>query len=191
VRASVVGAPANFSTFSGITGGTNGLLLDKGDAQGSGIAAAFDTLAQTILDAAPDDPPIEVQVGTGGASEDRIPLGLPTDATSAGLGLSALSVRTAEEARDALGRIDGALEALATLRARLGAVENRLSMTTRRQDGASEAVTAAEGRILDADVARETARAARAELMRNAAAGILARAGTLRAGVVGRLLAPP
>jgi len=191
VRASVVGDPANFAEFAGITGGTNGLLLDKGDAQGAGIAAAFDTLAQTVLDAAPNDPPIEVQVGTDGTDHDRVPLGLPADATSAGLGLAGLSVRTAEEARDALGRIDGALDTLASLRARLGAVANRLSTTTRRQDDADEALAASAGRVLDADVARETARAARAELMRSAAAGMLVRAGTLRASVIGRLLAPP
>ncbi|MGY1710864.1 flagellin [Geodermatophilus sp. SYSU D00758] len=75
-----------------------------------------------------------------------------------------------------LRAVDLALGRVATLRAELGAVDNRLSSRITRLAVAAENALAAEARIRDADVAAESAALARGQLLAEVGTAVLAQA---------------
>ena len=77
---------------------------------------------------------------------------------------------------EAIGVIDDALDLVNSLRARLGAVQNRLESTIRSMEISHENLSASESRIRDADVAKETAELTRAQILVQAGTAVLAQA---------------
>lgn len=100
-----------------------------------------------------------------------------TDTTT--LGINAMDLSTSGGAQTALGTIDTAIDALSTSRASLGAAQNRLSVTIDNLRTEEENLTAANSRIKDVDVARETAALTRGQIMSQAGAAMLAQANQL------------
>ncbi len=100
-----------------------------------------------------------------------------TDATT--LGVNAMDFSTAAGASTALGTIDTAIDALSTSRAGLGASQNRLAVTVQNLRAEEENLTAANSRIRDVDVARETAALTKGQIMSQAGAAMLAQANQL------------
>lgn len=100
-----------------------------------------------------------------------------TDATT--LGVNAMDLSTAAGASAALGTIDTAIDTLSTNRATLGASQNRLSVTVQNLRSEEENLTAANSRIEDVDVARETAALTKNQIMSQAGAAMLAQANQL------------
>ena len=100
-----------------------------------------------------------------------------TDTTT--LGVNAMDFTSAAGAQTALGLIDTAIAGLSTNRANLGAMQNRLEVTVSNLRVEEENLTAANGRIRDVDVARETAALTRNQIMSQAGTAMLAQANQL------------
>lgn len=80
------------------------------------------------------------------------------------------------KAQNMLGVVDDALERVSTLRAKLGAMQNRMESTIRNLSITSENTSASESRIRDADMAKETAALTRSQILVQAGTAILAQA---------------
>ena len=87
-----------------------------------------------------------------------------------------LSVESLANANNAINRIDDALNKVAINRSELGAVQNRLDSTISNLQNASENFSAANGRILDADFAKETADMSKQQILMQAGVAMLAQA---------------
>ena len=75
-----------------------------------------------------------------------------------------------------IGNADGTLGMVTSVRATLGAYQNRLEYTMRSLDNASENLSAAESRIRDADMAREMMRITKSNILQQASVSMLAQA---------------
>jgi flagellin len=93
--------------------------------------------------------------------------------------LSTTNISTVAGANDAIAVIDGALSQVNTLRATLGAVQNRFTATAASLQTSSENINAARSRILDADFAAETAALTRNQILQQAGIAMLAQANSL------------
>ncbi len=96
-----------------------------------------------------------------------------------GLGVDAMDFTSAAGAQAALATIDTAIALLSTNRADLGAAQNRLEVTVSNLRVEEENLTAANSRIKDVDVARETATLTRNQIMSQAGTAMLAQANQL------------
>lgn len=104
------------------------------------------------------------------------------DMTAKALRLEAINiVGTNDEdsrvlAQNAIGVVDQALDRINALRARLGALQNRLESTIRSMQISQENLMASESRIRDADVAKETTNLTKAQILVQAGTAVLAQA---------------
>lgn len=87
-----------------------------------------------------------------------------------------ISVATRVEATITIGSVDAALMDVDTIRAGLGAVQNRFESTIANLNNVSENLSAARSRIQDADIALETAAMTKASILQQAGVSILAQA---------------
>lgn len=121
---------------------------------------------------------LDFQVGTGNdPTLDR--LGIDTtasDASLAALGIAAESVATKEGAQTSLKRLDDALVRVNGIRANLGAVQNRLTSTINNLEISDENLSAANSRIRDVDVAKETAEMAKNNILVQSGVSVLSQA---------------
>ena len=90
--------------------------------------------------------------------------------------VSNVDLRTQTGASAALAIIDGAIEKVSSMRADLGAIENRLDHTVSNLMNISENTESARSRIQDADFAAESAKLAKAQVLKQAGVGMLAQA---------------
>ena len=79
----------------------------------------------------------------------------------------------------AISTIGRALDAISSLRADFGAVQNRLESAVRNMENVVENQSAARSRVLDADFARETANLTRTQILQQAGVAMLAQANQL------------
>jgi flagellin len=93
--------------------------------------------------------------------------------------LSAVDITTVAGANAAISVLDGALDQVSTIRADLGAIQNRFESTISNLSTTSENLSAARGRIVDADFAAETAALTRAQILQQAGVSIVAQANSL------------
>lgn len=98
--------------------------------------------------------------------------------------VSSIDVGTQAGANSAISIIDGALDQVNTVRAQLGAVQNRFSSTISNIANNIENLQASRSRILDADFATETAKLTRAQILQQAGIAILAQANSLPQNVL-------
>jgi flagellin len=140
---------ANASNF-------NGIALLNGSLSAAGVTFQIGSYNVTANDQ------ITVQIGSAKAND----LGLT----------NAVTLSTQVGAQSALNTIDSAIQSLSTLRSNLGATQNRLQSTINNLQVAVENNTAAESRIMDVDVAAETANLTRANILTQAGVSILAQA---------------
>ena len=89
---------------------------------------------------------------------------------------SGLNVMTMQNANNAINRIDDAIDKVSENRAELGAVQNRLDSTISNLQNASENFSAANGRLMDADFAKETADMSKQQILMQAGVAMLAQA---------------
>jgi flagellin len=118
------------------------------------------------------------QVGAFNTSNDRISVAID-DAGSASLGIDATDLTTVTTAQSAVSLLDTAIESVATSRAALGAAQNRITVTISGLGSMRENLTAAKSRIMDVDVAEETAALARNQILAQAGAAVLSQANAL------------
>ena len=119
---------------------------------------------------------MEFQVGAFGSKENVISYNLGSDATASELGIDGLVVDTKGDARTALQTVDDALVKVSSLRANFGAVQSRLDSTVSNLDIQYENLSAANSRIRDTDVAKESSEMMSANVLQQAAVSVLAQA---------------
>ncbi|TNC83805.1 MAG: hypothetical protein CSH37_12930, partial [Thalassolituus sp.] len=90
--------------------------------------------------------------------------------------LSDIDISTFEGAQSAITAIDNAIGQVASQRADLGAIQNRLESTVSNLQVTSENLNAANSRIQDADFAAETAELSRTQVLQQAGISVLAQA---------------
>ena len=115
---------------------------------------------------------------TGYTVEGGTAAGL-TSSSAALVTLSTTSLTTVAGANNAIALIDGALSQVNSMRANLGAVQNRFSATVSNLQSASENITSARSRIMDTDFAAETAQLTRNQILQQAGTAMLAQANQL------------
>jgi flagellin len=109
------------------------------------------------------------------AANDRI--GVSTvDATSTTLGINALDLSTQAAAQTALATLDAAIGSVSSARSTFGAAGNRLQSVVSTIQTSSENLSAANSRIRDVDVAEETSKMARSNVLTQAGVSVLAQA---------------
>jgi flagellin len=100
-------------------------------------------------------------------------------AKSSDLGVSTVAVSTIELAVSAISTVDIALKSVSTLRANLGAIQNRLEFTINTLAIQEENAAYAESAIRDADIAHETSRFTRNQILVSAGTSVLAQANVI------------
>ncbi|MBK6916419.1 MAG: flagellin FliC [Deltaproteobacteria bacterium] len=118
---------------------------------------------------------IEFQVGAGTTADDRLTLSIATSSTSA-LGLSTAVISSTGGSDSAINALDLAIEGISTRRAAIGAMQNRLQVTMSNLDTYSTNLSAANSRIVDVDVASETAELTKHNILLQASTAMLAQA---------------
>jgi len=104
-------------------------------------------------------------------------LGVTVEGASTGdLGISTVGISTVTGAVSAISTIDAALQSVNSLRATLGAFQNRLEFTINTLAIQEENSAASESAIRDADIARETIRFTRNQILVSSGTAVLAQA---------------
>jgi flagellin len=101
--------------------------------------------------------------------------------------LEGVNISTVAGANAAIAVLDGALSQVTSIRADLGAVQNRFASTISNLQTTSENLSASRSRILDADFAAETANMTRAQILQQAGTAILAQANAIPQNVLSLL----
>ena len=118
---------------------------------------------------------LQIQIGFRSSINDALTLSL-NDLDRITLGLTNVNVSTNVNAASALANIDSAITTVAKARANIGSLQNRLDASIQNLTVSSENVSAAESRIRDADVAFETSKFVRNQILVQAGTSILAQA---------------
>jgi flagellin len=121
---------------------------------------------------------ITFQVGSGSTANDRIVVSIANvrQGSVGNAALTAQTLSTVTGARTAMGVIDNAISKLSTQRSKLGAAQNRLSVTIENLGSAVENLSASRSRIIDADVAKETANLTKYQILVQAGLSVVAQA---------------
>jgi flagellin len=120
---------------------------------------------------------LEFQVGVRSDTHDRIVFDTKENDVRAGtLGIDSLNYKNADDARDAIDRVDQAMSKVSESRARLGAIQNKLQSTVNNLGVTKENLTEARSRIADTDVAAETSDLVRENILQQAGVAVLAQA---------------
>lgn len=121
---------------------------------------------------------VTFQIGLSNTANDQITLsfgGVDLDDVSTGT----TAVGTAENAQNALETIDDAIATVSTARAGFGTAMNRMEIATSNIQTMKLNLEAANSRIIDVDVASETARMSRNQVLTQAGVSVLAQANQL------------
>ncbi len=120
----------------------------------------------------------EITIDFTGTSATTATTGLleTNNSTTVGDSVSGIEIGTSSGARDALDVIDSALETINTIRADLGAVNNRLDFTVSNLANVIENTESSRSRIMDADFAAETSSLSRSQVLQQASQAMLAQA---------------
>ncbi|MBF0283918.1 MAG: flagellin FliC [Magnetococcales bacterium] len=92
------------------------------------------------------------------------------------LGVSGVSITTISLANSVITMVDAALNSISDIRATLGSVQNRFESVIANLNNVVENLSAANSRILDADIAVETATMTKMSILQQAGTAVLAQA---------------
>jgi flagellin len=120
---------------------------------------------------------IAIQVGIGTGTSDKVDIDLGLARSTAQLGLSA-TIDAASGATTAMDQIDAAISSVTSARSDFGAIQNRLESSIRNINMTSENLAAANSRIRDVDVAKETSQMTSYQILQQAGVAMLAQANT-------------
>lgn len=95
------------------------------------------------------------------------------------MGIEKLNYLTFESASRAITQVDNALSFVSSVRAKLGAYQNRLEYTISSLDVADESLTSAYSRIMDVDMAEEMTKYTQYNVLQQAGVSVLAQANDL------------
>ncbi len=94
-------------------------------------------------------------------------------------GIDKMDIKTQATAWESLQRIDSALDKVSSARAELGAIQTRFEKAIENIDIMHENISAARGRIVDADFAKETANLSRTQILQQAGTAMVSQANQL------------
>ena len=160
------------------------------------ITAAEDTAGEITLTQAAGREISISNFSSDGVGSMLVDAGTGTDGGSSylndGLGanaatISGIDISTSSMAQDAIQIIDRALQDVATERAELGAVSNRLDHTISNLGNIVVNTEASQSRIEDADFASETSNLTKAQILSQAATAMLAQANASKQSVLSLL----
>ncbi len=191
------------SATTGVTAVDTGAGVRLNAADGRNISVAFGTLGSTGGDldsyglggltnhTSTFDLSYQAPAGTntitfGGALTTGLGAGAHA-VTATGTAINAISVATADGARNALASIDAALSQVSGARATLGATQNRFSSVVSSLQTTAENLTASRSRIQDADFAAETAAMTKAQILQQAGTAMVAQANSAPQNVLSLL----
>lgn len=165
-----------------VGGNTTGVALSNGDTVQDVVdkvnAAGISGVTAEIEENADETVSIVIRgadSGAGSVVDDGTLAGVDFT-TGAQIAGGTIDITSRANAQTAIDAIDTALETISTSRAQLGAQQNRLEAAGRNTDVQIENLTAAESRIRDVDVAKESARLTRNNILQQAGVSILAQA---------------
>ena len=118
-------------------------------------------------------------VSGGGAADVAALLAAPTTPNADQTGIHKMDIKTQAGAWESLQRIDSALDKVSSARAELGAIQTRFEKSIENIDIQQENISAARGRITDADFAQETANLSRTQILQQAGTAMVAQANQL------------
>ncbi|UYL10062.1 flagellin [Bdellovibrio sp. SKB1291214] len=122
---------------------------------------------------------LEFQVGQNAGDDNMIKVTFDADASAGNLGIDGIDMEDKGGARSSLESIDKALVKVSEMRAGFGATQSRLESTVSNLDISYENLSAANSRIRDTDIAKETSEMASANILQNTAVSVLAQANQL------------
>ena len=142
------------------------------------ISAGTEFNGLKLIDGSLSSTGLTFQVGIRNvSSNDRIGITISSAQASAlQVDGSSLSISTKSSAQNALSTLDTALRSVSSIRASLGAYENRLTSTISNLGIAQENLSAANSRIRDMDAAQETSNLTKAQILLQAGVSVLAQA---------------
>ncbi len=169
----IVAAVNAKSTDTGVTA-----FLAKDDAGATTISFRSGTLTSAGTAA---------NVTLTGFSATNSGFAAPTVTAAAGTektGIDNVTVSTQADAWVALKKIDSAIDKVNSSRADLGAIQSRFENSIGNIESQNENISAARGRIVDADFAKETANLSRSQILQQAGTAMVAQANSLPQGVL-------
>jgi len=119
-----------------------------------------------------------VTLQTGAQASQTLVVALNGSKTN-DLGINTVAISTVAQAVSAISTIDNAIRSISNLRSTLGAIQNRLEFTISTLAIQEENSTVSESAIRDADIAQETARFTRNQILVSAGTSVLAQANTV------------
>ena len=132
----------------------------------------------------------EIQIGTkNNPLVDRIKIFDPysSNVNLVSLGINLATVADKTSAQNSLSSVDQALNAVTSIRAGFGAMQNRLQSVINNLVVNKENMTAANSRIRDADLAEETSEMTKAQILNQAGVSVLSQANSSVKSVLGLL----
>ena len=132
----------------------------------------------SLLDGSLSNTAINLQIGANSSSYEQLSVTFTGTMTAAGLQVDNASITftTQAQAQAAISNIDAAISQVSSVRATLGAMQNRLEHTINSL-GVNEAnLMASESRIRDVNVAEETVNLTKAQILQQAGTAVLAQA---------------
>ena len=109
------------------------------------------------------------------------------ETSSLQMGIDSVQVTSASAASDAIAAIDGALAAVNSTRASLGAYQNRFESVIASVQTTSENLSASRSRVVDADFAQETANLTKAQILQQSGIAMLSQANSVPQNVLALL----
>jgi flagellin len=120
------------------------------------------------------------QVGTHNGEENRINYDASkADLRSSALGISGSAISSKGDAQDSLSSIDEAIKRVNDSRSELGAVQNRLNSSSNSLGVSMESMSEAKSRIADTDIAEESSKMVKNQILQNAGISVLAQANAM------------
>lgn len=110
-----------------------------------------------------------------------------TELNTSFLGINSVVITKPRYAQRALDRLDEALAKVSDVRSQFGADQNRLEYAVKNRENTSENTQAAESKVRDADMAKESVELAKNSIIAQVGEAMMAQANSLREGVL-RLL---
>ncbi|MES2526576.1 MAG: flagellin [Bdellovibrionota bacterium] len=126
-------------------------------------------------------PKLDFQVGLNAdPSENTISYNAQNvNSGTAALGISNDSIRSKFNAQSSLGKLDAAISNISSQRAQIGSIQNRLTVSSSNMDVYTENMSSANSRIRDVDVAEESAKLTKGNILSAAGTSVLAQANQL------------
>lgn len=154
------------------------------------ISSTSEFNGQKLLDGslsstAPRD--VVLQIGLNSNSDNRINLNQDinlTNAGSTGLGINTTSISSVSQAVSTIQTLSNATSTLNTIRARLGAVENRFVIALNNLNSSVVNLTAAESGLKDADMAEEFTMLTRNQILTQSSQAMVGQSNLLPQGVL-------